>query len=81
MNEEKIQDKFEKLMDELHQSTLALREMLANHETRITVLETKKDSGWQSQLLMLLAKAVLIGGVAIASLTGAGSLIKGIFGL
>ena len=54
--------------------------MLANHEARITVLEKsedKKGSGeWKNQLLMLLAKATVIGLVAIGSLTGASSLIQ-----
>jgi len=39
MNEDKVTDMFIKLMDEIHQNTSALKDMLANHEARITVLE------------------------------------------
>lgn len=75
---EKITDMFMKLMDEIHQNTSALKDMLANHEARITVLEksdVKKDTDWRTQLLMLLAKATVIGLVAIGSLTGASGII------
>ena len=51
---------------------------------RIVVLETKepaKDADWKNQLLMLLAKAAVIGFVSIGSLVGAGSLIGKIFGV
>lgn len=78
--DEKVTDMFMKLMDEIHQNTSALKDMLANHEARITVLEKSEDkkSGgeWKNQLLMLLAKATVIGLVAIGSLTGASSLIQ-----
>ena len=51
---------------------------------RIVVLETKepaKDADWKNQLLMLLAKAAVIGFVSIGSLVGAGSLIGKIIGV
>ena len=48
---------------------------LTNHEQRLTSLETKKDADWKNQLLMLLAKATVIGLVAIGSLTGASGII------
>lgn len=48
---------------------------LTNHEQRLTSLETKKDTDWKNQLLMLLAKATVIGLVAIGSLTGASGII------
>ena len=71
---------FIKLMDEIHQNTSALKDMIANHEARISVLERtddKKGSGeWKNQLLLLLAKATIIGLVAIGSLTGASGLIQ-----
>lgn len=82
MIDEKIFDMFQKLTDQIRQNTDALKTIIANHETRIVVLETKKnDEGWKNQLLMLLAKAAVIGTVAIGSLTGASSLIARIFGL
>lgn len=75
---EKITDMFMKLMDEIHQNTSALKDMLANHEARITVLEKSEDKkgvDWRTQLLMLLAKATVVGLVAIGSLTGASGII------
>lgn len=87
MNDEKVSDMFIKLMDEIHQNTSALKDMLANHEARITVLErsdekkeVEKGGQWRNDLLMLLAKAVVIGGVCIASLVGAGGLLQRILG-
>lgn len=81
MTDEKIFEMFQKLADSLRETIDTLKQMLSNHETRITVLETKKDSSWQNQLLMLLAKAILIGGVAIASLAGAGGILTKIIGV
>lgn len=80
--DEKVTDMFMKLMDEIHQNTAALKDMLANHEARITVLEKSEDKAykkggeWRNELIMLLAKATVIGLVAIGSLTGASSLIQ-----
>ncbi len=77
MNDEKTLEMFLKLMEELHANTTALKEMLANHETRITVLEKdNKGNDWKSQLLMLLAKAIVIGSVCVGSLVGAGGIIS-----
>ena len=45
------------------------------------VLESSKQDGWKNQLLMLLAKATVIGAVSIGSLVGAGSLIAKILGV
>lgn len=80
MNEEKTLEMFFKLMEELHANTTALKEMLANHETRITVLEKDKGSDWKNQLLMLLAKALVIGAVCVGSLVGAGGIISKVLG-
>ena len=79
MENDKATEMFIKLMEEIHQNTSALKDMLANHEARITVLEKsedKKGGQWKNDLLMLLAKACVIGLVAIGSLTGASSLIQ-----
>lgn len=54
---------------------------LADHEKRLDDLEKKKDEGWKNQLLMLLAKAAVIGGVSIASLVGAGGILSKICGI
>lgn len=57
---------------------------LADHEKRLYDLEKSKDSkedSWKTQLLLLLAKAAVIGGVSIASLVGAGGILSKICGL
>ena len=49
MNDDKTLEMFLKLMEELHANTTALKEMLANHETRITVLEKDSKGGdWKN---------------------------------
>ena len=53
---------------------------IENHETRIQTLEQNK-TGFKSDIISLLAKALTIALVSIASLSGAGALLKGIFGL
>lgn len=57
---------------------------LADHEKRLDDLEKKKDNkdeSWKTQLLLLLAKAAVIGGVSIASLVGAGGILSKICGI
>ena len=81
MNDDKVTDMFIKLMDEIHQNTSALKDMIANHEARISVLEKsddKKEDGWKNTLLLLLAKACVIGLVTVGSLTGATKLIQAV---
>ena len=76
----KLSDKIDKLIDKLDNKFLAFDEKLHNHEVRIVVLEqktpeeSKKD--WKSEIIMLLVKAVVIGGVSIASLVGAGGVLS-----
>lgn len=76
----KLSDKIDKLIDKLDNKFDALDQKLHNHEVRIVVLEqkapeeAKKD--WKSEIIMLLVKAVVIGGVAIASLAGAGGVLS-----
>lgn len=80
----KLSDKIDKLIDKLDTKFDVLDNKLQNHETRLVVLEVHDKSehnDWKSQLMMLLAKAVVIGGVAIASLAGAGGIVTKIFGL
>lgn len=48
---------------------------LADHEQRLDELERGSSGDWKTQLLMLLAKAVVIGGVSIAALVGAGGIL------
>lgn len=61
---------------ELNASVKSVLDKLTNHEQRLMSLEQKKDGDWKANLLMLLAKATVIGMVAIGSLTGASSLIQ-----
>lgn len=78
MNDEKITEYFIKLNSELaalNENMKNVLDKLTNHEQRLTTLETKKDADWKNQLLMLLAKATVIGLVAIGSLTGASGII------
>ena len=81
MDDAKVMDMFVKLMEQLHTSNAKINEMLANHETRITVLEKTKNDDWKTNLLMLLAKALVIGAVAVGSLVGAGGIISKIVGV
>lgn len=68
-------EKYIMLLDKIQGVTDAINKQLMQHETRITLLESKKNDDWKSQLLMLLAKCVVIGGVTIASLSGAGGIL------
>lgn len=76
----KLSDKIDKLIDKLDNKFDNIDGKLQNHEVRIVVLEqktpeeTKKD--WKSEIIMLLVKAVVIGGVSIASLAGAGGVLS-----
>ena len=79
MTDEKIFEMFQNFLDKLQKNTDELQEMLRNHEKRLIYLETKKDDDWKTQLLMMLAKALVIGLVAIGSLVGASSLIAKVF--
>ena len=80
----KLSDKIDKLIDKLDSKFDAFDQKLQNHEVRIVVLEQKapeEKKDWKSEIIMLLVKAVVIGGVAIASLAGAGGMLKGVLGL
>lgn len=74
----KLSDKIDKLIDKLDAKFDVIDHKLQNHEVRIVVLEQKAPEGkkdWKSDIIMLLVKAVVIGGVSIASLAGAGGLL------
>ena len=74
----KLSDKIDKLIDKLDTKFDVLDHKLQNHEVRIVVLEQKtpeEKKDWKSEIIMLLVKAVVIGGVAIASLAGAGGVL------
>jgi len=61
---------------ELNASVKSVLDKLTNHEQRLTNLETKKEGDWKVSLIMLLAKACVIGLVTVGSLTGASKLIQ-----
>ena len=68
---------------ELQASVQSVLQQLVSHENRITALEQSKAADkkdWKADLLMLLARAILIGGVSIAALCGAGGLLQQILG-
>lgn len=80
---QKLSDKIDKLCDKLDVKFDNIDGKLQNHETRLVVLEVhdKKDSvDWKTSILMLLAKSIMIGAIAIASLAGAGSIVSKMFG-
>ena len=60
MNDEKIFELFQRISDQLRETTDSLRQIISNHETRIVVLEQKKNDDWKTTLLLLLAKAMPI---------------------
>lgn len=54
-------------------------EVLSNHEHRITTLESNKTSSndsWKNQLLMMLAKSLIIGLTALCTICGGSSLLS-----
>lgn len=79
MTDEKMTEFIIKLTGELSALNANMKsalDKLSNHEQRLTNLETKKDSDWKVQLLMLLAKATTIGLVALAGVAGAGGILS-----
>ena len=88
MNDDQLTDLIIKLstgIAELNANMRTALDALAKHESRLTMLESNNGKGssngdWKVQLLMLLAKAILIGAVSIGSLVGAGSLMKSVVG-
>lgn len=89
MTEEKIEEflfQINGTLSKIETKLGSVCEVLAQHENRITNLENNRngqlqkasnDEGkWKNELLMLLAKSVIIGLTAISSLVGASSLIS-----
>jgi Mg2+ and Co2+ transporter CorA len=78
----------------INHNTEKMLEQILAHEQRITTLEqfhkpqnivpqntTNKDESFKNDMIKLLCKAILIAGISIASLSGAGGIIAKIFGL
>ena len=79
----KLSEKIDRLIDKLDSKFDIIDQKLQNHEVRIVVLEQKspdEKKDWKSDIIMLWVKAVVVGGVAIASLVGAGGLLSRIMG-
>ena len=79
----KLSDKIDKLIERLDTKFVTFDQKLQNHEVRIVVLEQKspdEKKDWKTDIIMLLVRAVVIGGVSIASLVGAGGLLSKVMG-
>lgn len=97
MNEEKITEYFIDISTKLgsiQQNLSDLSETILKHESRLTLLEQNfhkhllevanninNQSSFKNEIIKLLCKGVLVGSVTIASLSGAGGILKMIFGL
>lgn len=97
MNEEKITEYFIDISTKLgsiQQNLSDLSETILKHESRLTLLEqsfhkhllevannSNNQSSFKNEIIKLLCKGVLVGSVTIASLSGAGGILKMIFGL
>ena len=97
MNEEKITEYFIDISTKLgsiQQNLSDLSETILKHESRLTLLEqnfhkhllevannSNTPSSFKNEIIKLLCKGVLVGSVTIASLSGAGGILKMIFGL
>ena len=97
MNEEKITEYFIDISTKLgsiQQNLNDLSETILKHESRLTLLEqnfhkhlldvannSNTPSSFKNEIIKLLCKGVLVGSVTIASLSGAGGILKMIFGL
>lgn len=88
MTEEKIEEflfQINGTLSKIETKLGSVCEVLAQHENRITNLENNRNSHqgsgrdegkWKNELLMLLAKSVIIGITVIGSLVGSSSLIS-----
>lgn len=79
----------------IQQNLSDLSETILKHEARLTLLEqsfhkhllevannnSNNHSSFKNEIIKLLCKGILVGSVAIASLSGAGGVLKMIFGL
>ena len=97
MNEEKITEYFIDISTKLgsiQQNLSDLSETILKHESRLTLLEQNfhkhlleaanninNHSSFKNEIIKLLCKGILVGSVTIASLSGAGGILKMIFGL
>ena len=97
MNEEKITEYFIDISTKLgsiQQNLNDLSETILKHESRLTLLaqsfhkhllevanNSNDHSSFKNEVIKLLCKCLLIGSVTIASLSGAGGILKMIFGL
>ena len=97
MNEEKITEYFIDISTKLgsiQQNLSDLSETILKHESRLTLLEqnfhkhllqvannSNTPSSFKNEIIKLLCKGILVGSVTIASLSGAGGILKMIFGL
>lgn len=82
MTQEKIEEvlfDISKTLSKIETKLSGVCEVLSNHEHRITTLETNKSANndnWKNQLLMMLAKCLIIGLTSICVLVGGSSLLS-----
>ena len=95
MNEEKITEYFIDISTKLgsiQQNLSDLSETILKHESRLTLLEqsfhkhllevannSNNNSSFKNEIIKFLCKCLLIGSLTIASLSGAGGILKMIF--
>lgn len=80
----KISEKIDKLIDKLDNKFDLVEDKLQNHEVRIVVLEQKAPEtkvDFKTEIVNWLVKGLVISVVVIGTMAGAGSMIKGLFGL
>lgn len=76
----------------INHNTEKMLEQILAHEQRITTLEqfhkpqqqttpAQNENSFKNDMIKLLCKAILIAGISIASLSGAGGIIAKIFGV
>ena len=83
MKQEKVEEvlfDISKTLSKIEEKLSGVCEVLAQHEHRITTLETNKTSStndsWKNQLLMLLAKSLIIGLTALCTICGGSSILS-----
>ena len=76
--------KISQQIGELNSAIKQALDRITNHESRITILEkhtwkNTEQKDWKTDLLMWLAKTLLVGAVGFSTLAGAGSILGKIF--
>ncbi len=73
---------FVKISSQIGELTASIQNVLGqlqNHEHRLQSIEGKTQNSFKDQIIILLVKALVIGGVALAGLTGGAGILSKIF--